>query len=95
MQSELHREIREFLTIKEVKTADAHQTAAVQILCGFDLSEAMNADPITRLRYEFRLERMIERERLRGNRHHWSYDLNRHIALKQALNRLRSIRQQR
>jgi len=32
---------------------------------------------------------MIERERLRGVRKHWSYDLNRHISLKQALDRLR------
>ena len=32
---------------------------------------------------------MIERERQRGMRKHWSYDLNRHIALKQALDRLR------
>ena len=35
------------------------------------------------------LERMIERERQRGMRKHWSYDLNRHIALKQALDSLR------
>jgi hypothetical protein len=32
---------------------------------------------------------MIERERQRGMRKHWSYDLNRHIALKQALDALR------
>jgi hypothetical protein len=32
---------------------------------------------------------MIERERQRGIRKHWSYDLNRHIALKQALDKLR------
>ena len=35
-----------------------------------------------------RIERLLERERLRGGRRHWSYDLNRHIALKQALDRL-------
>ncbi|WP_235911667.1 hypothetical protein [Mesorhizobium xinjiangense] len=34
---------------------------------------------------QLRLERAIERERLKGVRQHWSYDLNRHIALKQAL----------
>ena len=37
-----------------------------------------------------RIERLLERERLRGGRRHWSYDLNRHIALKQALDRLRN-----
>ena len=33
----------------------------------------------------------MERERLRGMRRHWSYDLNRHIALKQVLDKLRSL----
>ncbi|MBX3581273.1 MAG: cytoplasmic protein [Rhizobiaceae bacterium] len=95
MQNELHQEVLQFLSVRQARNFDARQTAAVQILCGFDLSEAMSADAITRSRYELRLERMIERERLRGSSRHWSYDLNRHIALKQALNRLRLIREWR
>ena len=65
--------------------------AALQIACHFDLAEALNAEPGVRARIVLRLERMIERERLRGARKHWSYDLNRHIALKQALDRLRPV----
>jgi len=34
--------------------------------------------------------RLIERERQKGVIGHWSYDLNRHIALKQALDRLKA-----
>ena len=37
-----------------------------------------------------RLKRLIERERLKGVKGHWSYDLNRHIGLKQALDTLKS-----
>lgn len=65
--------------------------AALQIACHFDLAEAMKAEPGARARIVFKLERMIERERQRGMRNHWSYDLNRHIALKQALDRLRPL----
>lgn len=35
-----------------------------------------------RLSASARVDRMLERERLKGLRGHWSYDLNRHIALK-------------
>ena len=63
--------------------------AAFQIACHFDLAEALQAAPARRAQIVLRLERMIERERQRGIRKHWSYDLNRHIALKQALDRLR------
>jgi hypothetical protein len=37
-----------------------------------------------------RLERLLERERLRGCARHWTYDLNRHIALGEALGQLRA-----
>ena len=69
--------------------------AALQIACHFDLAEAMKAEPATRARIVLRLERMIERERQRGARKHWSYDLNRHIALKQALGQASSCRTRR
>lgn len=65
--------------------------AALQIACHFDLAQALKAGPEARALIVLRLERMIERERQRGMRKHWSYDLNRHIALKQALDRLRPL----
>ena len=74
---------------KQSWASEARQMAALQIACHFDLAEALNAEPGVRARIVLRLERMIERERQRGARKHWSYDLNRHIALKQALDRLR------
>ena len=67
----------------------ARQTAAVSLLCGFDLTAALGAKNEDRLRYARSIARAIERERLKGARKHWSYDLNRHIALKQALDAMR------
>lgn len=85
----LKQEIAAFLKTRQTMALDARQTAAFQIACHFDLREALEADAATRARIALRLERLIERERQRGVRRHWSYDLNRHIALKQALDRLR------
>ena len=68
--------------------AQARQMAALFLTTGIDLAHAMSASGAERSRLRIRIERMIERERLRGMRRHWSYDLNRHIALKQALDRL-------
>jgi hypothetical protein len=85
----LRQEIAAFLEDRQSEASQARQMAALQIACHFDLAEAMKAEPATRARIALRLERMIERERQRGARKHWSYDLNRHIALKQALDSLR------
>jgi hypothetical protein len=87
--SGLRQEIAAFMENKQSRASEARQMAALQIACHFDLAEALNAEPGVRARIVLRLERMIERERQRGARKHWSYDLNRHIALKQALDRLR------
>ena len=86
----LRQEIAAFLNAKESAGLEARQMAALQIACHFDLAEALRADAATRARIALRLERMIERERLRGARKHWSYDLNRHIALKLARDDLRA-----
>jgi hypothetical protein len=87
---ELRGEIARFLAAKKARELAGRQLAAVQIACHVDMSKVLDADPIERSRVILRLERLLERERLRGARRHWSYDLNRHIALKQALDRLRS-----
>ena len=89
--SGFRREIAAFLEEKQSRVAEARQMAALQIACHFDLAEAISADPEARSRIVLRLERTIERERQRGIRKHWSYDLNRHIALKQALDKLRAM----
>ncbi len=91
METRFRQEIAAFLEEKQSRFAEARQMAALQIACHFDLGEAMSADPDARKRIVLRLERTIERERQRGIRRHWSYDLNRHIALKQALDRLRTM----
>lgn len=87
--SGLRRDVAAFLESKESRALEARQMAALQIACHFDLAEALKSGPEARAVIVLRLERMIERERQRGMRKHWSYDLNRHIALKQALVRLR------
>jgi hypothetical protein len=80
-----------FATRKEEEAAQARQLAALSLTCGMDMYSALHAPPPERTALIRKLERVMERERLRGMRRHWSYDLNRHIALKQVLDKLRSL----
>jgi hypothetical protein len=66
----------------------ARVRVALALLLGIDPEEAEAADPSRRERLALRARRLLERERQRGLTRHWSYDLNRHIALKQALDLL-------
>lgn len=84
----LAEEIEDYKQGKEKASAEAGQRAALFLICGIDLQKALSASSIERSRVMVRLRRLIERERMKGTRRHWSYDLNRHIALKQALDRL-------
>jgi hypothetical protein len=77
-----------FLRNKEAEYAAGRQRAALQILVGLDLDDLLRTPREERPRIAARLKRVLERERIRGLRRHWSYDLNRHIALKQALDGL-------
>lgn len=79
-----------YRAMKEAQADHSGQVAAAQLVCGLDLYAVLDADASTARAAVARLERAIERERLKGWRRHWSYDLNRHIALKQALDRLRA-----
>jgi DNA-binding transcriptional regulator YbjK len=88
--SGIREEIEAFRARIAWEQADARQMVALQLACGIDLREAMLAGPERRTELLSRLQRAIERERLKGLRRHWSYDLNRHIALKQALDRLKT-----
>lgn len=85
----LATEAQTYLASKERQREDAMQRAALQILCGINLDSVLAAHPDVKTAATRRLERLIERERLKGMGGHWSYDLNRHIALKQALDRIR------
>lgn len=85
----LCNDIHAFRRRKYDEHRTAGQTAALFLACGVDLADALSAPEKERGKVALKLERLIERERLRGMRRHWSYDLNRHIALKQALDRLR------
>lgn len=84
----LREEALAFRRRKRREAEEARQMAALFLACGLELDAVVDAAPEARDRLRRRLARLIERERLRGAARHWSYDLNRHIALKQALDRL-------
>ena len=86
--NDLRQEARTYRDLKEREVAEARQIAALQISCGMDLEAALRAGSAERQRIRMRIERSLRRERQKGIDRHWSYDLNRHIALKQALDRL-------
>lgn len=81
-------ERRAFLAARDRAAASSLQIAAAQLSCGIDLAALMSSPPAERRQAVRRLERFVERERLKGLSRHWSYDLNRHIALVQALDAL-------
>lgn len=82
--SDLHQQARDFVAARHAAEARATQMVALRLCCGMDLPVVMAAEAPVRRAALQRLERLVERERLRGHARHWSYDLNRHIALKQA-----------
>jgi hypothetical protein len=86
----LTAESRIFLESQEKRRGEAMQRAALQILCGIDLDQVLAGGQDLKAAAARRLERLIERERIKGMRGHWSYDLNRHIALKQALDKIKA-----
>lgn len=84
----IKQERLEFLEEKRKRHELSRQTAALFLIGGIDLAKALQTEGAERAAVVQRLKRLIERERLKGVRGHWSYDLNRHIALRQALERL-------
>lgn len=86
---DLGGQMRDFVARKRNDQARAAQVAALQLCCGMDLGALLSGDLSARSLGLRRLERMMERERLKGQRGHWGYDLNRHIALGQAALMLR------
>lgn len=86
--ADITKDIRNFLSIRQTFERHARQTAAFRLATGVDLSAALAAEGEEKAKFIRRLGRIIERERLRGAKRHWSYDINRHIALKQVLDEL-------
>lgn len=81
----LPQEIRRFQTRSARSYRHAAAMVSLRLLCGEDLDKAIGGPKDERRRITAKLSRLLERERIRGLRGHWSYDLNRHIALRQAL----------
>jgi hypothetical protein len=86
----IDQEISAFRRRAAERLEESRMRVALQLACGIDLDAATAADPVQRRSLAAALDRRIERERLKGLARHWSYDLNRHIALKRAAERLRS-----
>lgn len=85
----ISHDIHDFLAARERTRNDAAQMVALQCMCGLDLAALLAGDAGSRATALRQIERQMARERLKGLNGHWSYDLNRHIALKQAAERLR------
>ncbi len=88
MEAALKQDRSAFLALKSQQQTSAMQRVALQIIAGVDIDRMVDAPDDEKERTMQRLARLIERERQKGLSGHWSYDLNRHIALKQALNRM-------
>ncbi len=88
MEADLKSARTLFFTRQKQNQLTAMQRIALQIIAGIDLDEVLRAPQEEKDRTKRRLTRLMERERLKGMRGHWSYDLNRHIALKQAFDRI-------
>jgi hypothetical protein len=82
--SGLKRDAEKFRAAKMRTAGEAAQRVALQLLCGVDVDRIGDLPGARRLALLRRLDRTLERERLKGLVGHWSYDLNRHIALRQA-----------
>lgn len=87
---ELQRQAQAFGARHTNAVTEAAQRVSLQLLCGVNLDHALEASGEQREALAQRVERALKAERIKGLHQHWSYDLNRHIALKQVLDRLRS-----
>ena len=74
---------------QRARERQAARMVAFRLATGLDLETAIASSGAELSRAILRVERLLERERQRGWARHWSYDLNRHIALSEALGELR------
>lgn len=68
----LQRDAGRFARYRQEKAAEAGQRVALSLLCGLDLEDVMTAGKQEKLRLIERVGRLLERERLKGLRRHWS-----------------------
>ena len=75
-------------TISRVISQPLSETARISFLrelLPFSEAEIRNHDHQSKQKILSRLRAALRRERVQGRAGHWTYDLNRHIALSQAL----------
>ena len=88
MSKSLQQDRQNFIEKRKEDTLQAAQSFALQMSCGIDLQQITTSPAEIKARIAAKLSRLIKRERLKGLNKHWSYDINRHIALKQAQTRI-------
>lgn len=88
MMSDLAAQARAFSRRKDEEAVQARMRV-VALALGLDFEQDLIGTGASHSAQCTRLERLLERERLKGLQGHWSYDLNRHIALKQLRDRLK------
>lgn len=85
---QLNADILEFVASRQRLAETSRQIAALQLACGIDLINALALSGPARQRIVARVRRAMERERLKGSGNPCDYNLDRHIALKESLDRL-------
>lgn len=88
MSETLQNDGQIFIEKRREGALQATQSFALQMSCGIDLLQITAASMETKASIAAKLNRLIKRERLKGLNKHWSYDINRHIALKQVQQRI-------
>ncbi len=88
MSATLQNDRQIFIEKRKEDALHAAQSFALQMSCGIDLLQISAATTKTKAIIATKLNRLIKRERLKGLNKHWSYDINRHIALKQVQRRI-------
>ena len=83
MSENLQYEREVFIENRKEDALQAAQSFALQMTCGIDLRQMTPSSTEKKASIAAKLNRLIKRERLKGLNKHWSYDINRHIALKQ------------
>jgi hypothetical protein len=90
METTLLREAALFGREREARACTGARRIALRLQFGLDLEDLDRLESTALQRLSLRMSRRLERERLKGANGHWSYDLNRHIALKSALDDVRA-----
>ena len=90
MQRTIHREARRDGAIRAIGATIAsgaalYDRSRLSRLIPIGPDEIASDDPLATRRIVLRLARALRGERTRGRAGHWTYDLNRHVGLAQAL----------